>query len=144
MQRHKISGIVHIILEKNNQLLLQRRFNTGFEDGNYDFVSGHLDKNESFKEAAIRETKEEVGVNVKEEDLKLVHVQSRINSGHERIALFFKTNKWQGEPKIMEPNKCDELKWFDKNKIPKNTINFVKVALEKIEKKELYGEWGWD
>jgi len=146
MQRHKLPGVVHIILEKENKILLQRRFNTGFEDGNYDFASGHVNENESFKKAAIREAKEELDVQIKEEDLLLVHTQSRIakETKQERIGLFFKTTKWKGEPKIIEPDKCDELKWFDKDNLPKNTIEFVKVAFEKIKKKETYSDWGWN
>ena len=60
-ERHKNIPACYLYLKKNNQILLLRRFNTGFEDGNYFFVSGHLDGGESFTDAMIREAKEEAG-----------------------------------------------------------------------------------
>jgi len=44
----------------------------------------------------------------------------------------------------MEPNKCDDLKWFDINNLPENIIPFVKFVLKEIfNKQNNYYEYGW-
>lgn len=35
MERFKMRVAVHLILEQDNKYLLLRRYNTGYEDGNY-------------------------------------------------------------------------------------------------------------
>ena len=52
------------------EVLLQLRQNTGYMDGMYDFTcGGHVEKNESYAKAMIRESSEEIGITIKEEDL---------------------------------------------------------------------------
>lgn len=125
-----------------------RRFNTGYEDGNYSFIAGHLDGKESFTQTIIREAKEEAGVTVKPKDIKVAHVMNRYVIKNdfglrERIDIFFVAKKWQGEIKNMEPNKCDDLSWFSINKLPKNTIPYIKEVVNNIKKKTYYSEFGY-
>ena len=90
-ERHKITPASYLVLIKNNKILLQRRFNTGYEDGKYSFVAGHVDKGEAFTKAIIREVKEEAGITLQVEDLSVVHVMSRGSStvkDNERIDVF--------------------------------------------------------
>lgn len=61
-QRHKIVPAVFLLLIKNNKVLLLKRQNTGYADGKYSLVSGHVDKGETMQEAIIREAKEEAGI----------------------------------------------------------------------------------
>ena len=77
MERFKAVIAVHLILIKDNQILLLRRFNTGYEDGNYSVVAGHLDGNESVLKAMQREAFEEAGIQISEKDLQIVHVMHR-------------------------------------------------------------------
>ena len=44
---------------KDDKILLQRRFDTGWEDGKYTFVSGHVEKGEKICDAGSREASEE-------------------------------------------------------------------------------------
>jgi hypothetical protein len=37
MKRHSLPSIIHKIFEKENKILMQRRYNTGFENGKFDF-----------------------------------------------------------------------------------------------------------
>jgi len=66
---------VNLVLLLNNkqnekEILLQLRENTGYMDNMYDFAcSGHVEKGESFSKALVREAKEEIGIEIKEEDL---------------------------------------------------------------------------
>lgn len=66
---------VFIVLRNNDgAVLLHRRCNTGYMDGRYDLPSGHVEKGEPLLRAAVRELREETGVTVLEEDLRLWHI----------------------------------------------------------------------
>ena len=60
--RYKYICAVYLILIKGNQILLLKRVNTGYEDGKYSLVAGHMDGNETIKQAMIREAREEAGI----------------------------------------------------------------------------------
>jgi 8-oxo-dGTP diphosphatase len=140
--RFTVVPAVFVLLRKGDTILCMRRFNTGYQDGNYGLPSGHLDGGEPARAAITREAAEEVGVIIDVADLKLVHTQHRRaeEGSHERIDLFFETRVWQGEPRIMEPHKCDDLKWIDLHKLPKNTVPVVATALACIAAGEPYSE----
>jgi 8-oxo-dGTP diphosphatase len=107
MTRHKLISAVYLIFKnKNNNFLFLRRKNTGYQDGNLSLVSGHVEQNEDFKTAAIREAKEESGVDISEKDLNLVHIQSRNADDGERIDIFFEVTSHTGEIINCEPEKC--------------------------------------
>lgn len=147
-QRFKITPVVYLTLEKDKKILLLRRINTGFEDGNYSMIAGHIDRGETVMTAIIREAEEEASIKINFKDLKVVHVMHRFspNSGigqRTRIDFFVKAEKWTGEPKNLEPEKCDDLNWFDINNLPKNTIPYVRQAIENILKGVFYSEYGW-
>lgn len=147
-KRFKLVPASYLFLVKNNQILLQRRCNTGFEDGNYGLVSGHVDGNETFRQALVRETKEEIGINLRVSDFEVVHMMHRIEKSNppeirERVDVFLKAKKWQGVIKNMEPHKCDDLKWFSFNNLPDNIIVYVKFAIKNIRNKIFYSEFGW-
>lgn len=90
----------------------------------------------------VREAGEEVGVIVNPENLKLVHVMHR-RSEEERVDFFFTAKSWKGIPKIMEPNKCDDLKWFSLDNLPDNMVPYVKKAIENYLNGVIYSEFGW-
>jgi len=126
-----------------SRILLLRRFNTGFEDGNYSVIAGHFDGGETATEAMIREAKEEAGITIKPEHLHVVHMMHRKCPSVERIDFFFTAGAWEGTPINKEPGKCDELRWCEKNALPKNIIPYVKQAIECFQKNILYSEFGW-
>ena len=133
---------VHLLLIKDKQLLMSRRFKTGYQDGNYSLPAGHVDADESCLTAIVREVREEIGLNLQKENLKFAHVVHRFED-RESIDFFFSCDKWQGEPQNTEPNKCDDLRWFPLNKLPENTVPYIKKCVEKYLKKEQYSELGF-
>lgn len=143
-ERFKITPAVYLVLKKDGKILLSRRYNTGHEDGNYSLVAGHLEGNESFRQAMVREAKEEVDINLDIEDLEVIHImhkKKRVDDDSERVDIFLATDKWKGELKNMEPDKCDDLKWFSIDDLPGNMVSYVECALDKINENEFYSEW---
>lgn len=142
-KRFQITPACYLILVKDKKILLLRRFNTGYEDGNYSLIAGHLDGGESFRKAMAREAREEAGITIRKDDLKIAHVmhRSRKSSDSERIDMFFSIDKWKGELKNMEPDKCDDLSWFPINKLPSNTIPYIKQVIENLLHNTMYSEF---
>ena len=141
--RFKVGTTVHLILIKDNLILLQRRFNTSYEDGNYSVVAGHINGGETIREAMVREALEEAKLNIVIDDLRVIHVMHR-KSPLETVDFFLTTDKWSGEAIIGEPDKADDLRWFNLDNLPENMVAYVKAALSNINKKIFYSEFGFD
>jgi len=144
-ERFTLRSAVYLILIKDGKTLLARRFKTGWMDGNYSLVAGHLDGNESVFDAMIREASEEAGIKIEKIDLKPLKVLHRMSSDtKEYMDFFFIAEKWEGEPVIKEPNKCDDMGWFPINNLPENTLPYVKEVIENYKDGIPFIESGWD
>ena len=112
-ERHRSIVDLHLVLRRDDgRILLMRRANTGYGDGQLHLPSGHLEAGESIIDGVVREAREEVGVTVQPADLRYIHVMHRAaETGHDRLGLFFTTDTWDGTPHNAEPEKCSELVW---------------------------------
>ena len=147
--RAKFPITVHLLFFRDDQVLLLRRFNTGYEDGNYSVPAGHLDGGETVRMAAAREALEEIGVTIDIEDVAFASVMHRksndtLTGTSERVDLFVHIRGWDGEPFNAEPDKCDELRWCDIHSLPDNTIPYVKQAIHNFMNGIPFDEFGWD
>jgi mutator protein MutT len=133
---------VHLFFFRSDQVLLIRRFNTGYADGQYSVPAGHLDGGETVIAAAAREAAEEVGVRIEAQDLEYSSVMHRLN-GEERVDFFMKVRKWEGEPVNAEPDKCDDIRWVNLNALPENTIPYIRQALANHQQGVRFAEFGW-
>lgn len=144
--KYKLVPASYVILRNGKQVLLLRRANTGYEDGKYSMIAGHVEDGETFTDTAIREGLEEAGIRIYPEDLKVAHIMQR-RSGtsplEQRIDVFFIADSWVGKIVNNEPHKCAELDWFDSDNLPANIIPYVKHVLECIENGISYSEFGW-
>jgi 8-oxo-dGTP pyrophosphatase MutT (NUDIX family) len=142
-RRFKLLGAVHLFLLRDNQVLLLRRFNTGYEDGNYSVPAGHLDGGEGVIAATVREAYEEAGVRIDPADLAVVGVMHR-RSDEERVDFFLAATRWSGEIRNAEPHKCDELAWFPLDRLPANVIPYVRRALDNYRRGVWFDSFGWE
>lgn len=143
MSHIKVPVAVHLLLMDKNKILLSKRYNTGFQDGNYSLVAGHIEGNETIKQAMIREAMEEANVMLDDEKLKIVQVMHRKSETEERIDYFLFAEEWNGTLNNNEPHKCDDLRWFYLEQLPENMVEYVRYALISYLKKENFTEFGW-
>lgn len=131
MKKERLKAIlaVYLIVIKEGKILLYLRQNTGYSDGMYSLIAGHVEKGESLTEAIIREAKEEAGIDIISDNLKPLCTMYRI-SDSERVDFFYQLVHFKGKIVNKEPHKCKELKFFDINNLPENTLDYIKVALE--------------
>jgi|SRR5215211_6290326 8-oxo-dGTP diphosphatase len=141
-QRALFPVTVHLFFFRENQILLSRRFNTGFADGQYSVPAGHLDGNETVIAAAAREAQEEVGVRIEPEHIHYSSVMHR-REGDERMDFFVHVQKWDGEIINAEPHKCDEIRWVKMDVLPENTIPYIRRALKNHQEGIKFDEFGW-
>jgi 8-oxo-dGTP diphosphatase len=133
---------VYLIVRKNDQILLLLRKNTGYGDGLYGLVSGHVEDGESATDAIIREANEEAGIELVPSQLKVVHVMHS-KTNRQNIEIFFECKEWKGTITNKEPEKCGALEFYLKYKLPSNMVEQVEKALQAIERGEIYSELGW-
>ena len=133
---------VHLLLVKDERVLLLRRYNTGYEDGNYSVVAGHIEGGEDLKTAMIREAREEAGLEISRDSLEEVGV-IHFKGDAEYIHFFLEASEWSGEIINMEPDKCDELRWAGVRGLPDNTIPYVRRAIENYCNGIWFGSFGW-
>jgi 8-oxo-dGTP pyrophosphatase MutT (NUDIX family) len=145
--RHTIIPASYLVLMKDSTVLLARRHNTGYKDGLYSLAAGHVEAGESFTQAIVREAKEEIGIILHPDDVRVAHVMHRKSGAdggyEERIDIFLCANRWTGEIVNKEPHKCSELTWASINSLPADVVDFVRDALQKIDQGIGYSEWGW-
>lgn len=144
-QKEKRKGAsvnAYLVLRKQDEVLLLLRKNTGYLDGYYCLVAGHVENGESAKTAMVREAFEEAGIKINASDLKLVHVMHRQTDRY-NIDLFFECFHWENTITNCEPNKCEALNFFPITQLPNNTVDYIRNALEAISKQDFYSETGW-
>lgn len=105
--------------------------------------AGHIDPDETPREAAVREAKEEVGIDVPAEDIKFVHIQYNRNVAgrHDRTHYYFKIECCDQEPDNKEPHKCSEVMWIPAGEKLSEFVPFMKEALEAILNGNQYSEF---
>src|SRR3989344_4690032 len=134
---------VYLVLMRRGRILLSRRFNTGFEDGKHALIAGHGEAGETPVQALAREAREEAGIRVDTRGLELVHTMYRRGLQNTRVDLFFRVKRWRGIPRIREPHKCDDLRWFPVAKLPKQMSPFTRQAIARIRAQGRYSEFGF-
>lgn len=132
-------GIGVMILNENGQVLLGLR-NGSHGAGEWNFPGGHLDFGETVFETAKRETKEETGLDV--EPIEIVSVVDEMryleSDGKHYLNLGVKALYKGGEPKLMEPDKCLEWKWFDLDNLPEKMFEGTDWIIKNYKAKRIY------
>jgi 8-oxo-dGTP pyrophosphatase MutT (NUDIX family) len=129
-----------IVLDMTEGVLIARRHNTGYEDGKYNFPSGHVEEGESPTQAIIREAEEEIGKVMADELRKYPPIFRHISwrpkhdQTGDRIDLYFVHETVNGSSKIVnaEPHKCDDLRFVYKNQLPDNFVPQERLVFDVV------------
>lgn len=146
-ERNRVVPAAFMLLERDSKVLLMKRGpDAGYCVGYYSLPAGHVDRGESATQSAIRECAEEVGVQVDPADVELAHVSyyEALEGTHERVSFFFRCKRFSGEPTILEPEKCSELKWCDPAALPAKLTPEVKQLFESLSRGQLFAEFGFN
>jgi len=121
-----IPAVNTAIFNENNEILLTRRSSTVREPGKWCLPGGHLEVGEFWLDGAIRETQEEVGIQVSQailcgiySDPKLTVTQDVLfpeNYHGQFVVALFKVLSYQG--KITPNDEVDDWDWFSPDNLP--------------------------
>ena len=132
MEKEKFLSSVYLIIKnKREEILLQRRQGTKLWPGFLALPAGHIDEAENAYDAVIREAKEELGIEISINNIIDTFVVNRRNKSLvPYYDVYFEINRYDGEIKIREPEKCSELVWCSINNLPEDMINFEIEAIK--------------
>ena len=113
MSRQETVTLTNMVMveDKNGKILVEDKVDPHWKG--IAFPGGHLLPDESIVHSAIREVKEETGLDIK--DLKLVGVNNNVSPNFNRYLVFlFKTQTFSGELKSSEEGK---VFWVEKKNL---------------------------
>ncbi|KAL2858323.1 NUDIX hydrolase domain-like protein [Aspergillus pseudodeflectus] len=120
-------GVAVFALNSKNEFVLGQRMGS-HGAGTWALPGGHLEFNESFEECALREVKEETGLDIS--DIQFLTATNDImpDDGKHYVTVFVGARVAEGaEPEILEPNKCAEWRWVAWEELEGDRAKFVEA-----------------
>lgn len=139
--RFQVIPSVYVVMLREGagdpEVLLQLRRGTGYMDGWWACAAaGHVEAGESVLQAAVREAREELGIEVgldALEPITTMHRHVALSSPmEERYDTFVLAQDWAGEPRVMEADKAADLRWFPLSELPPRTVPHEAQALRAL------------
>ena len=138
-KRYRIIHTARLILEQNGEILFLAQTQ---ENGNgFTLPGGKIEGAEFAKEGLIRETREEIGIDLKNKQLTLRHVTYKKLGSSIEIIFFFYTDILTGVPVIREPEKFKETKWFLPKDYPEKMPPVLKKTLLRFHDGKFFTEF---
>ena len=122
-------GIGIIIENEQQQILIGKR--KGSHAPYYSIPGGHLEVGESFEQGAIREIAEETGLNIS--DPQVISVTNNLKTysqeGYHTISIILLVKGCNEQPRLMEPDKCEDWFWVDPQQLPQPHFDASEAAI---------------
>ncbi len=122
-EKKRVGAGLGVILEKDGKILLGMRHpdpvkaDSAFRSaGEWCLPGGKLDFGETLEEGAIREVKEETGIDIK--DPVVISMHNCKNEHAHFLTAGMVAKEWVGEAQVMEPDEIIEWKWFPLTDLP--------------------------
>ena len=144
-ERFTLRCAVHLFLLSNGKILVEKRKNRDYCNGQYDVVASHILGGESAIDAIIRTAKTEVNIVIKKEDLEIIQVMHQNDNGLEYINYFFIATKYSGNINNNEPQFCENLEWVDFKYPVNNLEKYINEAIKNYldNPNERFTFYGW-
>ncbi len=127
---HNIAAAVAVILKYDDKILFTVR-NVDPDKGKWDLPGGFIDPNENAQEAACREIKEELGLNLNPADLKFITTSPNNylykNVPYRTMDIFFECELQSDQINITAEDEIKELLWVKTSEIELEKIGFVSI-----------------
>lgn len=123
--------VAAFIINSNGEILLQKRSSNKMNNPNkWGIVAGHVNVNEKYEDAILRETNEEIGIHFKYSDLnKLDRVLSKNDRNYHITDYYYIFSDFDIKDCVIDKNELSEIKWIDVdeviNMIENNDSNIV-------------------
>ena len=111
-------GVGVIVIREGRVLLGKRKGSHGA--GTWALPGGHLEFGESVENCAKRETEEETGLHLKTIRPGPYTNDVMASEGQHYLTVFVQATPEAGEPKTLEPDKCEAWAWFKWSELPEN------------------------
>jgi 8-oxo-dGTP pyrophosphatase MutT (NUDIX family) len=137
--RFSVVPAAYVILRRDDEVLLQLRRDTGYRDGFWaTAAAGHVERGESVLAAAVREAREELGVEIAPADLEPLAAMHRTNATgdliDERVDFFFTCRRWSGTPSRLEEEKSAAVEWFSLDALPDPVVPHELVVFQALRR----------
>jgi 8-oxo-dGTP diphosphatase len=132
-----------VVLQRpDGHILLARRSGVTYGDGLWGLPGGHAEAGESWLAAAVRETREEIGVDVRAGDLEPVGVQRYMDGVMHGVDVFFRAARWAGDPAPL--SECSQVGWFAPGALPADSLDWLAGVLDlHLTRRVWFGEVGF-
>jgi 8-oxo-dGTP pyrophosphatase MutT (NUDIX family) len=113
-------------------VLVQRGDRAKFGQGKWDLPVGKSEPGEPVTTTAVRELREETGLEVRPETLKVAHIvhgSRGAEAPNGYLTVVFATGEWSGDPENCEPDKHDQVCWVAADALPDEFVDSTADAL---------------
>lgn len=126
---------VAIFNDSGEVLLMKRGEKSKNEVGKWILIGGTVDFGETLREAAIRETREELAIEIEIDEQLPAHDYLLPQENQHWVTNVFTAHIVSGVPIIQETEKCSELGWFSLSALPSPIAKASEKALKYFKEK---------
>ena len=127
---HNIAAAVAVIFTFEDKILFTVR-NVDPDKGKLDLPGGFIDPNETAEEAACREIKEELGLDISANNLKYITTAPNNylykNVPYRTMDIFYECNLEEDAISVNAKDEIEELVWIKRSEINLDKIGFVSI-----------------
>lgn len=123
-------GVGVIIVNSEGHILICKR--KGSHSQAFSIPGGHLENGETFEEAATKEVKEETSIEIINPKVICVtnNMHTYMTEGKHYISVCLLAERYNGTPKLLEPEKCEGWFWVDPGNLPEPHFDASKLSIE--------------